>query len=181
MLSAVSLRRLLGSRHLPQLRDRCCPNTRVVFKSPAIASALRQSLRPRTRLVRPSNFSIPPSLFTNTMTAEKSKVLIFGAGNFGSCLADHLGDSSHEVLLWSRIPEQVEYFNKHHRNPEVLQEHVFPDCIKAIGPDFPTSELVQSMDVLLIALPTQAIRYVRSPPGYTSLLTLEHEGRTLLI
>lgn len=98
------------------------------------------------------------------MITEGCKVLIFGAGNFGSCLADHLGDSSHDVLLWSRIPEQVEYFNKHHRNPEVLQDHVFPDCIKAIGPEFPTPGLVQSMDVLLFALPTQAVRCVRFLP-----------------
>jgi len=33
--------------------------------------------------------------------SKKSKVLIFGAGNFGSCLADHLGDSQHEVYMWS--------------------------------------------------------------------------------
>ena len=42
----------------------------------------------------------------------KTKVCVLGAGNFGSCLADHLGDSEHEVLLWSRSVEQIEYFNR---------------------------------------------------------------------
>lgn len=139
------------------------PNARVVTKS-AARTAFRPppSSRHHTRLVRPSNFSLPPSHYrtnTNTMS-DKSKVLIFGSGNFGSCLADHLGDSSHDVWMWSRLPEQVKYFNAHHRNPDVLKDHVFPDCIKAVGPEFPSRELVQSMDVLLFAVPTQAVRYV---------------------
>jgi hypothetical protein len=38
------------------------------------------------------------------------KILVFGSGNFGSCLADHLGDSEHEVSMWSREKSFVEYF-----------------------------------------------------------------------
>lgn len=134
------------------------PNTRVGLKS--AFSAFPHLSRPRTRIVRPSNFQITP--LPHTMSTEKSTVLIFGAGNFGSCLADHLGDSAHDVWLWSRIPEQVEFFNKHHRNPDVLQDHVFPDCIEAVGPEFPSPELVQKADVLLFAVPTQAVRYASS-------------------
>ncbi|KAF7799293.1 hypothetical protein EIP86_010525 [Pleurotus ostreatoroseus] len=149
---------LLPPRVLPQLSlvrsISRFPNTRVGLKSPV--SAFPTPSRSRTRLVRPSNFPISP--LPHSMTAEKSKVLIFGAGNFGSCLADHLGDSAHDVWLWSRIPEQVEFFNKHHRNPDVLQDHVFPDCIKAIGPEFPSEEVVQKADVLLFAIPTQGVR-----------------------
>jgi glycerol-3-phosphate dehydrogenase len=89
---------------------------------------------------------------------DKSKVLIFGAGNFGSCLADHLGDSLHEVFMWSRSEEMVKYFNLHRKHPDYLKDHVFPDCVQAIGPDFPTAQMVQSMDVLLFAIPTQGIR-----------------------
>ncbi len=89
---------------------------------------------------------------------EKFKVLVFGAGNFGSCLADHLGDSAHDVFMWSRSKKVVDYFNTHHRNPDFLKDHVFPDTIQAVGPDFPSTEMVRGMDVLLFAIPTQGVR-----------------------
>ena len=85
-------------------------------------------------------------------------MLVFGAGNFGSCLADHLGDSSHTVYMWSRSEKIVNHFNQYHRNPEALQDHLFAESITAVGPDFPTAEMVQSMDVLLFAIPTEGVR-----------------------
>ena len=89
---------------------------------------------------------------------KKSKVLVFGAGNFGSCLADHLGDSSHTVYMWSRSGDLVKHFNQNHRNPEALQDHEFAEAITAVGPEFPSAEMVQSMDVLLFAIPTEGVR-----------------------
>ncbi|CCM04199.1 uncharacterized protein FIBRA_06365 [Fibroporia radiculosa] len=94
------------------------------------------------------------------MDIDSPTVLVFGAGNFGSCLADHLGDSSHTVLMWSRSEDTVREFNKHHRNPEVLQDHVFPQCITAIGPEFPSQDVVRSVNVLLFAIPTEGIREI---------------------
>ncbi|KAI6153767.1 6-phosphogluconate dehydrogenase [Pisolithus tinctorius] len=88
----------------------------------------------------------------------KSRVLVLGAGNFGSCLADHLGDCEHEVFLWSRDPGFVEYFNVHHRNPNYLKDHAFSTNIHALGPEIPNKETVQQMEVLLFAIPTQGIR-----------------------
>lgn len=83
---------------------------------------------------------------------------MLGAGNFGSCLADHLGDSDHDVLLWSRSPDFVDHFNTHHRNPQYLTDHDFPGTIHAIGPDLPSTEIIKGLDVLLFALPTEALR-----------------------
>ncbi|KAH9951024.1 NAD-dependent glycerol-3-phosphate dehydrogenase [Amylocystis lapponica] len=88
----------------------------------------------------------------------RSKVLVFGSGNFGSCLADHLGDSSHTVYMWSRSENLVKHFNEHHRNPEVLRDHIFSESIKAIGPDFPSENVVRDVDVLLFAVPTEGVR-----------------------
>jgi len=88
----------------------------------------------------------------------KSKILVFGAGNFGSCLADHLGDSDHEVFIWSRETRFVEYFNTHHRNPDYLKDHQFSTNIRAVGPEIPSKELMEQMDVLLFAIPTQGVR-----------------------
>lgn len=81
-----------------------------------------------------------------------------GAGNFGSCLADHLGDSDHEVLLWSRSAELVEHFNKHHKNPDYLTDHDFAESIRAVGPELPSAETLKEVDVVLFAIPTEALR-----------------------
>jgi glycerol-3-phosphate dehydrogenase len=86
------------------------------------------------------------------------KILVFGSGNFGSCLADHLGDSEHEVSMWSREKSFVEYFNEHHKNPRYLKDHCFPKTIRAVGPDLPDAGFIKRMDVLLFAIPTQGLR-----------------------
>ncbi|KAJ7246282.1 glycerol-3-phosphate dehydrogenase [Mycena haematopus] len=99
-----------------------------------------------------------------TMPASKpqpdfnSKVLILGAGNFGSCLAEHLGDSSHQVFLWAREAEVVEHFNLRRRNVKYLPQHEFSENITAVGPDLPEADFISNMDVLLFAIPTQFLR-----------------------
>lgn len=92
--------------------------------------------------------------------AQNSKVLIFGAGNFGSCLASHLGDSQHDVYMWAREESLIKHFNLHHRNPIYLQDHEFPLNITAVGPDMPNKDFINDMDVLLFAIPTQFLRQV---------------------
>ena len=114
----------------------------------------RSPVRFKTRLAFPTAFPMPSS----QQNGKKSKVLVFGAGNFGSCLADHLGDSSHTVYMWSRSEKIVSHFNKYHRNPEALQDHEFSDSITAVGPEFPSAEMIQNMDVLLFAIPTEGVR-----------------------
>ncbi|KAF8665456.1 hypothetical protein AX16_000474 [Volvariella volvacea WC 439] len=89
---------------------------------------------------------------------SKAKVLVFGSGNFGSCLASHLGDSQHEVYMWCREESIVKHFNTHHRNPVYLRDHIFPENITAVGPEMPSKEFMNSMDVLLFAIPTQFLR-----------------------
>ena len=97
-------------------------------------------------------------MLSHNQCDKKSKVLVFGAGNFGSCLADHLGDSSHTVYMWSRSEKLVSHFNQYHRNPEALQDHEFAESITAVGPEFPSADLVRGMDVLLFAIPTEGVR-----------------------
>lgn len=118
------------------------------------AKSVSTSSKPR--LVSPSNFSMPPS---HQHEDGKSNILVFGGGNFGSCLADHLGDSSHSVYMWSRSKDLVEHFNEFHRNPQFLRDHTFSDNVKAVGPEFPPESLIKDMDVLLFAIPTEGVRY----------------------
>ena len=125
-------------------------------RPPSLPIRLSRGLHahPRTRLIYPTGFKMLP----HQQNGHKSKVLVFGAGNFGSCLADHLGDSSHTVYMWSRSENLVKHFNQFHRNPEALQDHLFAESITAVGPEFPSAKLVQNMDVLLFAIPTEGVR-----------------------
>ncbi|KZO95949.1 NAD-dependent glycerol-3-phosphate dehydrogenase [Calocera viscosa TUFC12733] len=90
--------------------------------------------------------------------AQLLKVLILGAGNFGSCLADHLAEVDHTVYIWSREADVVEGLNKTHRNPKYLTDHTFLQSITAIGPEFPDAEILNHVDVILFAIPTQGLR-----------------------
>lgn len=83
---------------------------------------------------------------------------MLGAGHFGCCLADHLADSDHGVLLWSRSADVVKSLNETHKHPNYLTDHVFPESIKAIGPELPDSEMLNSADVILFAIPTPGLR-----------------------
>ncbi|CUA69595.1 NAD(P)H-dependent glycerol-3-phosphate dehydrogenase [Rhizoctonia solani] len=89
-----------------------------------------------------------------------SRVLVLGAGNFGSCLADHLADSTHRVYLWARSKQTVDIFNKERRNDKYLTDHVFPEGIEAIGPELPSAVFLSDVDVVLFAVPTQVLRKV---------------------
>lgn len=115
-------------------------------------------LRPLSR-VRLSSLR-SSMVYSKIQPAQNSKVIIFGAGNFGSCLASHLGDSQHDVYMWAREERLVKYFNLHQRNPVYLKDHTFPQSITAIGPELPSSEFINNVDVLLFAIPTQFLRSV---------------------
>lgn len=114
---------------------------------------------------------------------KSQNVCIFGSGNFGkvspvqasqhgktpsnpgpqiffsgSCLADHLADASHNVLLWSRSMAVVKSLNSTHTHPTCHKGHVFPETVRAVGPDLPMKEILDEMDVLVFAVPTEGLR-----------------------
>lgn len=73
-------------------------------------------------------------------------------------MASHLGDSQHDVYMWAREEKTVTYFNQHRRNPVYLKDHQFPKNITAVGPELPSKEFIEEMDVVLFAIPTQFLR-----------------------
>lgn len=97
---------------------------------------------------------------TRIMQQTVKSILVLGAGSFGSCLADHLGDSEHHVYLWSRSKDFCDHFNQHHRSIHQLTDHQFSTHITAVGPEFPDRALLDKIDVLLFAIPTEGVRYV---------------------
>ena len=114
----------------------------------------------RHRIVLDTRLYFRSMFASKGQPSQNSQVLVFGAGNFGSCLASHLGDSGHDVYMWARDESVVKHFNTHHRNPIYLRDHQFPTNITAVGPDLPSKEFMAGMDVLLFAIPTQFLRYL---------------------
>ncbi|KAF7311084.1 Glycerol-3-phosphate dehydrogenase [NAD(+)] [Mycena chlorophos] len=121
-------------------------------------------LRSRSPARRRFSFSLHSLSFPFKMATSKaqpesnSRVLILGAGNFGSCLAEHLGDSDHRVFLWAREQSVVEHFNATRKHLKYLPSHTFSSNVSAVGPALPDAAFINSMDVLLFAIPTQFLR-----------------------
>lgn len=83
------------------------------------------------------------------------KIACIGAGSWGSALALVLCDNGHEVHIWSRRKEQVEELNEQHTNEKYNPGIVFPSSLKATTS---LENAVKDADVILLAVPTKAIR-----------------------
>lgn len=84
-----------------------------------------------------------------------SKVTVFGAGAWGSTMAQVLSDAGNEVLLWGRSAEVIAEINSDHTNKKYLQAHVLPDAIVA------TTDLAKAFnfsDLYILAIPAQQLR-----------------------
>ncbi|KAG8979173.1 hypothetical protein FRB90_008213 [Tulasnella sp. 427] len=120
--------------------------------------AHQQLLRKRSPRSTPRSGS--PTGEGGSPKSAPHRILVLGSGNFGSCLADHLATSDLivDVWLWSRDAATVKSLNEDHKNPKYLTDHVFPEWLKAIGPELPDKEFLKTMDMLLFAIPTPGLR-----------------------
>jgi glycerol-3-phosphate dehydrogenase (NAD(P)+) len=83
------------------------------------------------------------------------KVTVFGAGAWGSTMAQVLSDAGNEVLLWGRSEEVIAEINSAHTNQKYLDKHVLPATISA------TTDLAhafQYSQVYVLAIPAQQLR-----------------------
>jgi glycerol-3-phosphate dehydrogenase (NAD(P)+) len=86
------------------------------------------------------------------------KILVLGAGNFGTCLAQHLAEQGYDVVLWSRSIEIVDAITKNHKNPKYLSTiNLSPRLTATSKID---ENLLRSMSVVLQVTPTQSMREV---------------------
>ena len=60
-----------------------------------------------------------------------SKVVVLGAGQWGSTLAQVLCDAGNHVLIWGRNQEVVDEINDKHTNAYYLGENALPLGLKA--------------------------------------------------
>jgi len=84
-----------------------------------------------------------------------SKVSVFGAGAWGSTLAQVLCDAGNEVLLWGRKEDVVNEINTKHTNIKYIGQNVLPSEIRA------TTDLKEAFafsKTYVLAIPSQELR-----------------------
>jgi len=83
------------------------------------------------------------------------RVTVFGAGAWGSTMAQVLHDAGNEVLLWGRNQDVVAEINNQHTNVNYLGKHILPADLKA------TSDLAEAFQwsaIYILAIPAQQLR-----------------------
>lgn len=83
-----------------------------------------------------------------------AKVGVLGAGTWGMALARMLANSSHDVTLWSALPEEIDHLEKTHKHPN-LPDMVIPESLKYTKS---IEDLCQDKDILLFAVPSVFVR-----------------------
>jgi hypothetical protein len=122
----------------------------------------RGQSRPRSRFVRPAaaDQQRMQSITTSTTASRAESVLVLGAGNFGTCLANHLAALGHDVTVWARNEALAKDINERHRNTRYLPDVELHSGLKAVC-DLSTITLGER-HVLLFSVPTQHLRSVLS-------------------
>lgn len=105
-----------------------------------------------------------------------SKVTVFGAGAWGSTMAQVLCDAGNDVLLWGRSVDVVKEINGSHTNSKYLAQHILPLELKA------TSDLDEAFafsQSYVLAIPSSQLRETlnlwknRFSPGCLIVSTLK--------
>jgi glycerol-3-phosphate dehydrogenase (NAD(P)+) len=84
-----------------------------------------------------------------------STVTVFGAGAWGSTMAQVLSDAGNDVLLWGRSADVIDEINSHHTNKKYLDSHILPQNIVA------TTDLQRAFAhsrTYVLAIPAQQLR-----------------------
>jgi glycerol-3-phosphate dehydrogenase (NAD(P)+) len=84
-----------------------------------------------------------------------STVTVFGAGAWGSTMAQVLNDAGNDVLLWGRSEDVIAEVNSAHTNKKYLGSHELPLSLKA------TTDLAQAFahsSIYVLAIPAQQLR-----------------------
>lgn len=85
-----------------------------------------------------------------------SKIVVLGAGSWGTALSIVLADNNHEVRLWSHKEEQVNTINQTHKNEKYLNVEL-PKNVIAYS-DLETA--ISGAEAIVMVVPSSAIREV---------------------
>lgn len=84
-----------------------------------------------------------------------SKVVVIGAGQWGTTMAQVLCDAGNHVLIWGRSQALVDEVNEKHTNSKYLDENLLPAGLKA------TTDLREAFEysnIYVLAVPAQTLR-----------------------
>jgi glycerol-3-phosphate dehydrogenase (NAD(P)+) len=84
-----------------------------------------------------------------------SKVVVLGAGQWGTTMAQVLCDAGNHVLMWGRSQELVDEVNQKHTNSKYLDQNVLPVGLKATSS---LSEAFEYSNIYVLAIPAQTLR-----------------------
>ena len=87
------------------------------------------------------------------------KVCVLGAGSWGSALALVLAKKGYEVIMWTLSKEQADKINKTKENVDYLPGILLPNNISVTTN---IEEAVKDSKIIVLAVPSQAIRIVPS-------------------
>ena len=89
------------------------------------------------------------------------RVVVLGAGSFGTCLAI-LCARQHDVALWARDPDLAASINQDRRNPRYLKDATVPPRVHATAD---LGEALEDRDIVICAVPSQGVRRVMADAG----------------
>ncbi len=84
-----------------------------------------------------------------------SKITVFGAGQWGSTMAQVLSDAGNHVLMWGRNQSVVDEINEKSTNSKYLNNNILPAGLRA------TTDLTEAFDyssIYVLAIPAQTLR-----------------------
>lgn len=96
-----------------------------------------------------------------TTAPKQGKILVLGAGNFGTCLAEHLAREGWNIDIWSRSKTIVDGINNRHQNPKYLSTITLTPTIHAIN-HIDTAQL-NAYVAMVVAVPMQGVRETLKP------------------
>lgn len=83
------------------------------------------------------------------------KITVYGAGSWGTALADLLARKGHETTLWCRREDQCRAINNSGRNPCYLSKNLLCPSLTAVSD---LEEAAELSDHHVSAIPTQGVR-----------------------
>jgi glycerol-3-phosphate dehydrogenase (NAD(P)+) len=131
---------------------------------------VRQESNLKARLID-KILSIPTGAVSMGRTDEQqATILVLGAGNFGTSLAQHLATKGANVHLWDHLKEVTDCIRETKHNPKCLSHIELSDRIQAFH-DKNAFDL-SSCQAIVIAIPTQFLRSVME--SFRDLITNKH-------
>lgn len=87
---------------------------------------------------------------------------VVGIGSWGTALAATLADNGTSVRIWGRKADAIQDINRNHRNAAYVAEASLPQSLYAVHK---MSDAIRDADVVLIVVPSNAVRSVSRQVG----------------